>query len=391
MLSPCYQTTADIHKRRIQHMQYSLLKEINSKTMGAYLSAREYRKLYWPIFFPLKYTPFLTYETLVGSKGNPVAADVVAYNSSAPEKTRKTVSKLTGDIPATRIKKIMKETDINTYNILRAQATPDQEALLELVFGDVDAVVEGVNARLEWLALQGLSRGKITLNKTVNAGIVTESDIDFQIPSANKEVCAAANRYWTTANSATALPITDIETVVEEARAAGVVIKYVLMNRSKWLAVKVNDEATDFFYGQMIVDSGITRTSLRPSLKAFNQALEDNGFPKIIVIDSYISIENESHDITNVDPWEDASGSDRYVTFIPDLVLGSMLYGPIAEETNPPKQVTQAKKGPILVSKWSEVDPVQEFTKGEINAFPSWPTVDSCWILDTESHTTFGA
>jgi hypothetical protein len=66
-----------------------------------------------------------------------------------------------------------------------------------------------------------------------------------------------------------------------------------------------------------------------------------------------------------------------------------MLYGPIAEETNPPKQVTQAKKGPILISKWSDVDPVAEYTKGELNAFPSWPIIDRVLSLDTESTTTW--
>jgi hypothetical protein len=74
-----------------------------------------------------------------------------------------------------------------------------------------------------------------------------------------------------------------------------------------------------------------------------------------------------------------------------DLKCGDMLYGPIAEETNPPKQVTQAKKGNILVSKWSDVDPVAEYTKGESNVFPSWPTVDRALILDTEHTTTWGA
>ena len=49
-------------------MEYSLLKEIDKKSLQAYLIARVFEKLFWPTFFPLKSTPFLTYETLIGSK-----------------------------------------------------------------------------------------------------------------------------------------------------------------------------------------------------------------------------------------------------------------------------------------------------------------------------------
>jgi hypothetical protein len=64
-----------------------------------------------------------------------------------------------------------------------------------------------------------------------------------------------------------------------------------------------------------------------------------------------------------------------------------MLFAPIAEETNPPKQVTQTKVDGVLISKYSDVDPVMEFTKGESNAFPSWTRVDECFNLYTLATT----
>jgi len=151
-------------------MEYSLLKaELNKKNLQTYLNERVYDKLYWPSFFPLKSTPYLNFETLIGSKGNRVAADIVAYDVSAPLKTRKTISKLSGEIPSIRMKKKMTETDLNTYNILKAMAKPEQTALLDLIFGDIDACVDGVNARLEWLTFQALCHGTVTLSKTTNA------------------------------------------------------------------------------------------------------------------------------------------------------------------------------------------------------------------------------
>jgi len=367
-------------------MEYSLLKSaINKKNMQAYLNARVFDKLYWPTFFPLKSTPYLSYETLIGSKGNRVAADVVAYDVSAPLKTRKTVSKLSGDIPAIRMKKKMTETDLNTYNIMKAMAKPEQKALLDLIFGDVDSCVDGVNARLEWMVFQALSKGTITLSKTTNAGgVVTEEDIDFGLPSqdvGNKQVCAVV---WTAAVGTTT-PITDFETVMTAAAGLGIKPKYAVMNLTKWQEFRKSTEVQNFIVPFALY--GGSKVKRAPNLSVANEALRSEGLPQIIVIDTRVAYESVGHVISNVDPW--LNSTDRFVTFLEDLKCGDMLYGPIAEETNPPKQVLQAKKGPILISKWSDVDPVAEYTKGELNAFLSWPTIDRVMSLDTEHATTW--
>ena len=119
--------------------------------------------------------------------------------------------------------------------------------------------------------------------------------------------------------------------------------------------------------------------------------MTDSGLPQITVVDKYVYLETTTHDTSTVDVWEDSSAADRYVTFLPALKVGDMLYGPLAEETNKPEQVTHAKVGPVLISKWSDVDPIREFTSGSINAFPSFHRVEECWFLDTESNTTYGA
>jgi len=367
-------------------MEFSLLsKELNKKNLQAYLNARVFEKLYWPTFFPLKSTPFLSYETLIGSKGNRIAADVVAYDASAPLKTRKTVSKLSGEIPAIRMKKKMTEMDLNTYNIMKAQAKPEQTALLDLIFGDVDACVDGVNARLEWLVFQALSKGLITLSKTTNVGgVVTEEDIDFGLPSAvigNKQTCAVV---WHT-TPASSTPITDIIAVMIAAGTLGIKPRYILMNQSKWLEFRQSTEVKDFVIPFALY--GGTKLKRAPNLNVINEALASENLPTIVVIDTRVAYEDVNHTIVNVDPW--LNTTDRFVTFLEDLKCGDMLYGPIAEETNPPKQSLQAKKGPILISKWSDVDPVAEYTKGELNAFISWPTIDRVMSLDTEHTTTW--
>ena len=87
--------------------KYGILDSLDSKLIEAILLEQSYTDdFFFPKFFPWKQVLHLEYETLVGSKGYPVAADFIAYEASAPIKTRKTIDKLSGTIPKTAMKKI---------------------------------------------------------------------------------------------------------------------------------------------------------------------------------------------------------------------------------------------------------------------------------------------
>ena len=350
-------------------MQYSLLSEINKKSIGTYINNLLPLLFYYPDFFPAESTDELKYDTLIGSEGRPVAADIVSYNSSAPIKTRKVIDKLTGTIPSERVKRVMQETDLNKYNQLKRMANPDQDKLLKLVFDDVNFVHKSVRGRLEWIALKILSYPALTLTKSVNNGIVTESAIDFQMPSANKSAAAIA---WSGAVGTTT-PITDFITTVATAKTYGVTLKYALMNETDWGYFSTSTETKNYTSGFIYAGAGI---KLTPTKEQANDMLKARALPTILIIDQTITIEDDDHTQTTANPW-----TTGYVTFIPDLAVGRMLYGPIAEEDNPPKQVTQSKADGVLITKFSDVDPVQEFTKGECNAFPSWTRVDECFNM----------
>ena len=352
-------------------MQYSILKEINSKSIGTYIKNLKPILFYYPDFFPAAQTDLLTYETLIGTKSRPVAADIVAYNTSAPEKTRQAVDKLIGTISAIRVKRIMKETDLNAYNQLKRQANPDQQRLLDLVFDDVAFVHESVRGRLEWLALMVLNYPTLSLSKTNNNGVITETAIDFQMPIANKVFPAIE---WSAA-ATTTTPITDFIAVQTLARAIGVTLKYALMDYTDWGYFAASTETKNYAYAQLYSGAGVLLT---PTLSQVNETLKARALPEIILIDQSITIENDDHTQTTASPW-----TTGRVAFVPDLAVGQMLYAPIAEETNPPKQVTQTKVDNILISKYSDVDPTAEFTKGETNAFPSWTRVDECFNMYT--------
>jgi hypothetical protein len=125
-----------------------------------------------------------------------------------------------------------------------------------------------------------------------------------------------------------------------------------------------------------------TVISSEPTLEEMNRVLDARMLPKIIMVDSISKFENVDHALTNVPSWKGG-----YVTFIPQLQVGNILHGPIAEETSPAvsKKAIQVKRDHILISKWSELEPFGEFTKGQANAFPRFTDVDSLFILKVDA------
>ena len=349
--------------------EHTLLKEINKKSIGTYIKSLPEQLWFYEDFFPAEQVDELKYETLIGAEARPVAADIVPYNTSAPKKSRPVVDKLTGTIPAIRVKREMTEDDLNTYNQLQRLADPNQQKLLNLVFDDPEFVWKSVRGRLEWLALKIVSYPLLTLTRNTNVGIVTESEVDFQMPSANK---LAASIKWD-ATAATTKPITDFIAARVAAKAIGVTLQYVLMDETDWGYFAASTETKNYVYGTLFGGAGLLLT---PNIADANRMLTAQALPTIIIVDQSITVEDENFSQTTGNPW-----TTGYVTFIPDLQLGTMKYGPIAEETNKPEQVVQTKQNGIIISKWSDTDPVAEFTKGETNAFPSWANVDYCFNM----------
>ncbi len=378
-------------------MEHSLLKEVTNKLMQTYLSKRIYEAKFWPIFFPLKSVLSLSIQTLIGSAKRPIAADVVSYDTKAPEKKREVVDKLTVDIPAIKISRSLTEQELQDYDQLVRLTANDavQRQILDLIYNDLDFVVEGVLARYEFLALKALNQQKIKLTNTNNVGIVTEVDIDYQMTAAYKRIIASvsADRLWTyyTTDADKPQPITDIAVVVAAAKAVGITFKYIVMNQSKFTefqgATQVQNYTRPYSVNSLLYGSG---TVIAPTLVEINNMLAARTLPQIITIDSVVRLEDENHSVTSADPFLDNDGADKFVVFLQDLPIGNMLAGPITEESHPVKQVDYAKKENILISKYSETNPVKEWTVAQANAFPSWETIDTVFRLDTESGSATG-
>ncbi len=357
----------------------SILKEIGTKKGLQYLIDRtqeKYRAIVWPNFFSWRNTTKITYETLIGSVGLGAAASVVSYNAAAPLRTRRHVKKLTGEIPSLREKFQMQESDLMEYIAMTSGANPDEKAIIDLVFRDVKEAAEAPHKRLDYMVLEMLSTSLILLDTTTNPdGIITEAAIDFGMPAANKTGVAVI---WSA--GATCTPIADIMKIVELAEAKGIKLEKIRMRRSVWNNMRKSTELACFITAWAI---GKATPKVNLTLTLVNEFLLAEGLPIISLVDVSIGIEKDGV-VTAATPF-----SQYNIAYTPSDNLGDMLNAPIVEKIYPAKHVTYAEYNRCLIKKWGNTDPVSEFTGVELNAFPSWKTVDFCYLQNTNNVTTY--
>lgn len=353
-------------------MKKSIIQGLSEKDMKAVINTYTLNDFYWPTLFPLKFTPTLTWKELVTKMGIPVMADVVSFNSKAPRKSRRVVSRNQGDIPKIEVAYDKEESDINEYNQLLHYAGTDegQKALLEWVYGDVENSWKGVNARIEWLSLRAMSTGRIILNSENNEGVVTEEAVTFGIPAEHKSGVTVVFRD----NAGTAKPIAKFKALKRAAKKDGIVLTDAFCRQETFDDIVATAEVQKFCAGWV---SKVTNTETIPDLEGFNAIMRKNGLPVFHIIESLVTVQIKGKD-TVVEPFEDG-----VITFAPGIVQGNTYHAPLADESVKDSVATKTKREHVLIKKFAEEDPVVETTKGMANAFPVWGNAQKCYLVDT--------
>nr|DAL15346.1 MAG TPA_asm: capsid protein [Caudoviricetes sp.] len=355
-------------------MERSLIKQVDRKNMAARLNTRHVKPLVYPNFFGVKQKSSLTWATLVGEKGAPVIADVISFDSSAPQKTREVVSKLSGDIPKTAVKRGMNESDYNEYMQLQRDAAGDAQQLevLNLAFKDQDFVYNSVRGRFEWWCMQLMSKGGFHLTAQNNQGIVTAEFVGCGMLNNNKKVSSAD---WASVNNGDGLQ--DIDDVITAASADGVNIRFVVMHTADFALLKKQKSTIEKIKAWVNQTSKIIITK-----KVINEYLSEQEIPvQIVLVSPAVRIEDKSHNRRTVNPWE-----RKRITFLEDLNVGDIQHGPIAAESSESvkKKAIMVKQDFILISKFSTEEPFKEWTKAEANAFPVVNDPDAMYIMKAD-------
>jgi hypothetical protein len=262
-----------------------------------------------------------------------------------------------------------------------------KQQIINLIWEDVKFVTDSVNARIDYMVGQALSKGVISLNTTTNPDGVVPGDIDLLVSykQATNDAFATggtANRLWTDDLKATATPITDIQYLTRKFwKDYSIKFGRILMSPEKLWILLNNEQVQNHLKGSAGI---VTGQDALFSLNGLNAYLRAQGLPVIELIDIRVATEKDGK-LTTVDPWADK----KYITFVPDGDLGIIHNSLSIEQISPVQGVDYATANNVLVSKWSQTEPFGEYTRGEIAAFPGLEVASQMCIVNTEDLTTF--
>lgn len=365
-------------------MIQTLMVGLVERDMQGVINSYDLKPYYYPTLFPLKQNYTLTWKALEAQTGLKIAADLVARGVSIDKKTREALNRIQGDIPKIAIKRTMNDEELDDYDVMVAMTSqnPDLRALVEVWAKDTEYCWTGVAARLEWMALQQISLGKITLTKDNNVSVLSEYDVDYEIPAEQKLGYQTGSTSW---DNVSAKPISkDFKNIVKAARAKGIHLKFAFMNVDTFAKFADTEEVQKkcASFAANALDLQDT-----PDLDTVNKAMKKLAYLyglQIVVIDQDITLELAD----GSRPYSGNPFADDVVMFSETKQLGYTYWKTPADSKLQGTAAIKAMNGHTLIKKFANEEPVEEVTMGVANAFPAWLSSSRTYLLDT-AHTSW--
>lgn len=294
-----------------------------------------------------------------------VAADFVAVDSELPVKSRDSIASANGKLPKIGISKILKESDINAINVMEAQGG-NAQIIAKKLADDPVACSVGLDEKNEYNYLFALSNGYVAVQDEDNPNALMRLNFGYM----------AENTFGATVKGEISLD--DIKRVIEKASEAGDTIVKMWLSKTAYDRLRQTRAAKELvanYNGQAFTDS----TNLAvPTASKFNEAFaDDNSGIQIKVINRSVMFEENGRRVAKK-PW-----NDNRVIFTCNDEVATLVYGRLAEQTNPVQNVSYNLIDSYkLISKYSLVNPLREITSGQAFVAPIIEDVDQIYIYD---------
>lgn len=319
-----------------------------------------------------EYSPDLKWEALA-LNGAIVAADIVSLDSSLPLKKRDSLGSSIGRVPKLGLKFRKDESDITHLNIMMATGAPE-EAVARKLMNDVPRVINGIEHRVEIMFQTALSTGLLLVDSEDTDGVGSRASFGYK--EENAFHCTAG--VW---GGGAEQPIDDIQQLFDKAQADGKTIARVMISKAYFDILRKSTA------GKMLAANanGIAITDVanlaKPTPSQMLDALTAEFSVPFVVVNSSFKLGMPDGTFKTVKPWEQAN-----IVGITSDKVGRLIYGRLAEETNPVKSVDYEKSGRYtLVSKFSKNDPLEEFTAGQAFVLPVIDGGDSVYVLHADA------
>lgn len=333
--------------------------------------------LAWPTLFPLKYSPKFDLKGIEGDEGIPVSADRVAFNAKAPIKSRRKVGSWSGRLAKYAISREKNEIEINEYNDLKTIAaanTEDRAAaqqLVDLVYNDLDFCNSGMDYKVELDSMRIGSSGMQTYSKSIDGDMTTLDVINFNIPAKN---FIGVNNKWNDPEKGDGL--NDIYNAQELIAKQGLrKPQYAIMERAKFLQLCAQKStARRLFprYDQNLVTADMI------NITNINAYMVVKGWPQILVLDTYTTIQGKDGTETTIKPW-----NVNTVVLSPTPQLGWTYYKPVPMIGD--TSALQVQASYYKLTRYSQLNPMLEVTMAEAYVQPGLINRNSLVYINTQN------
>lgn len=296
---------------------------------------------------------------------NYVTADVVSMDSALPIKKRDSIARANGKLPKIGLKYQLSESQINEINVMIAQGATMEQIAKKLINDSVKCST-AIDERNEANFLSGFSNGVCLVEDENNVGVGLRVNFGY-LP----ENCFGVEEVNHISRES-------IERVIEKADADGNAPRYMWIALSTFKKMRQENWAKELvanFRGQVYTNPDNLPT---PTATAFNEAFADEfGGIEIRTIDR-VCISEKNGVRTTYKPW-----NANKVIFTPSEEVGALVWGTLAEMTNPVEGVVYSTIDEYkLISKFSKTDPLAEYTAGQAMVLPVIEGVDQIYSLD---------
>lgn len=300
-----------------------------------------------------------------------MAADIVSQDSELPIKSRGSIASSNGKLPKIGMSKILKESDITNLNVMIAQGAKPAEIARKLADDSV-ACSNGLDERNEYNFLYALYHGYVAIKDSDNEDALLR--LNFNYLDENTVTAAAAGE----------ITISDLKSLIAKADEKGDSITKFCISKVAFDKMRQTREAKELvagYNGQVFTDS---TTLPVPNATKFKEAFaDDNNGVTFEVIDRSIVLE-ENGKKKPIKPF----GNDRVIGICNDIV-GTLVYGKLAEQTNPVAGVEYTTVDTYkLISMYRLTNPLREVTSGQAICAPILEDVDQIYILDSTPAAT---
>lgn len=321
-------------------------------------------------YLPNQQIDDLAFEYILGANRRPAMATILGYDSEAPIGQRAGQGeRIQGELPPIKRKTRIGEKELAKFLRPRTGSADVQNAL-DAVYSDTVDLLDSIQARLEWLAIQGLSTDRLVYDED---GVKFSFDFGyndaFQWDIASKTdggggtipVGGAWNDYGTST------PVTDLQQLCDRiAAATGFRPTEITMSVSAMNHLLNSAQMKSLVRGTA---DGVSTMLLSPA--EVQSVFTRYNLPNIVTYDATVTRENADGSLSQVRPLAENAA---FVT--PGGALGSTLLGPTAES----RVLYGTRLAANAPGVWAEVygttEPPAEFIKAAAVAFPSIPTAD---------------